>query len=80
MKVIYKGEGLFTSHRISFTPSIKEYQVSNEIGAYLLKTFPNLFEGTLEKIIEKAPEKIVEKVIENVDEKPKAVKSTIKAK
>ncbi len=62
MKVTYKGEGGFISNRISFNPDIKEYEVANEIGEYLVKTFPSLFffDG------------IIAKVVKEVEEKPKA--------
>ena len=51
MKVTYKGEGGFISNRISFNP---------DIGEYLVKTFPSLFDG------------IITKVVKEVEEKPKA--------
>lgn len=65
MKITYKGEGGFISNRISFTPDIKEYEVPDVLGAYLLKTFPTFFDGIITKT--------VEKVEENIEEKPKAV-------
>ena len=68
MKVTYKGEGGFISNRILFTPDIKEYEVANEIGEYLVKTFPNLFDG------------IIAKVVKEVEEKPKAEVAPKKAK
>ena len=65
MKITYTGEGGFISNRISFTPDIKEYEVPDVLGAYLLKTFPTFFDGIITKT--------VEKVEENIEEKPKAV-------
>jgi len=61
MKVTYKGEGGFISNRISFTPDIKDYDIPAEVGSYLLKTFPNFFDGIIEKIVVKEEEKIEEK-------------------
>lgn len=61
MKITYKGEGGFISNRISFTPDIKEYEVPEVLGAYLLKTFPNFFDVIIEKIVVKEEEKIEEK-------------------
>lgn len=61
MKVTYKGSGGFTSNRVSFNPDIKEYDITNELGNYLVKTFPSLFDGIIAKVIEK-----------EVEEKPKA--------
>ena len=69
MKVTYKGEGGFISNRISFNPDIKEYEVANEIGEYLIKTFPSLFDGIITKVVEK-----------EVEEKPKAEVAPKKAK
>ena len=61
MKVTYKGEGGFISNRISFNPDIKEYEVANELGEYLVKTFPNLFDGIIAKVVvEEKPKKEIE--------------------
>ena len=68
MKVIYKGEGGFISNRISFKPDIKEYEVANELGEYLVKTFPSIFDG------------IIAKVVKEVEDKPKAEVAPKKAK
>ena len=68
MKVTYKGEGGFISNRILFNPDIKEYEVANEIGEYLVKTFPYLFDV------------IIAKVVKEVEEKPKAEVAPKKAK
>lgn len=68
MKVTYKGSGGFTSNRVSFNPDIKEYDVPNELGNYLVKTFPSLFDG------------IITKVVKEVEEKTKAEVTPKKAK
>ena len=68
MKVTYKGEGGLSSNRISFNPDIKEYELANEFGEYLVKTFPSLFDG------------IIAKVVKEVEEKPKAKAAPKKAK
>ena len=72
MKVTYKGEGGFSSNRIAFNPDIKEYEVANEIGEYLVKTFPSLFAGNIAGNIAKA--------VKEVEEKPKAEVTPKKAK
>ena len=68
MKVTYKGEGGFSSNRIAFNPDIKEYEVANDIGEYLVKTFPSLFAGNIAK------------AVKEVEEKPKAEVAPKKAK
>ena len=57
MKVTYKGEGGFSSNRISFNPDIKEYEIADEIGEYLVKTFPSLFAGNIAKAVKEVEEK-----------------------
>ena len=57
MKVTYKGEGGFSSNRIAFNTDIKEYEVANDIGEYLVKTFPSLFAGNIAKAVKEVEEK-----------------------
>lgn len=58
MKLNYIGNITLSSKEVSFSPDNKAQEVSDEIGNYLIKTFPDLFEVIKE---EKKEVKAVEK-------------------
>lgn len=78
MKLNYKGEINLSSKGHSFSKlQDTPYEVSDQVGIYLLQTFPKLFEEIVEKKIEK---KVEPKKEEIVEEKKVEVKAKTKAK
>lgn len=67
MKITYLGAGSCNSKGIIFEPNKEPYIVTDEVGDYLIKTFPAEFK----KVAEPKPEV---KPAETVKESPKVTK------